>query len=368
MNEVELLQQLIKINSENPPGNEREIVFFIRDFLKDLKITTKLMKFGKNRYNLVAWIGKGNGFMLNGHLDTVPVGNLENWKFNPFGEIKNGKIYGRGAVDMKGGLASILTALRNLVKEKVEFKRKLLLVLVGDEEVALKGSKFFIENYKEFLKDIKYGIIAEPTNFKITHAQKGIVNIKVKIKGKAAHGSRPELGDNAIYKACDLIQELRKFAESLKKRKDEILGSGTINVGKISGGIKVNVVPDSCEIEIDRRIILGETPELAKRQVEGIMRKLKIKGEVELLVSRLPMKIPEDSTFIKTLKNITRTKTQGESGYTEAELYYRECGIECVVCGPGDPNLCHVSNEYITLKELKRGVRIFENIIRKFCC
>jgi len=368
MDEVKLLQQLVKINSENPPGNEREIAFFIRDFLDDLGVETKLMKFGKNRYNLIASIGKGNGLMLNGHMDTVPVGNVENWKFNPFGEIKNGKLYGRGAVDMKSGLACVLTALQNLIKRKVEFKRKLLLAFVGDEEVALAGSKFFVENYKEFLKDVKYGIIAEPTNFSITIAQKGIADIKVKIRGKAAHGSGPELGDNAIYKACDFIQELRKLNENLKRRKDALLGSGTINVGKITGGTKVNIVPDYCEIEIDRRIIPGETPQIAKKQIEKILKKLKIKGVVELLVSRLPMKIPENSLVVKTLKEITGAKTRGEAGYTEAELYYRKCGIECVVFGPGNPNLSHVANEYIKIKDLKKGCIIFEKIIKKFCC
>jgi succinyl-diaminopimelate desuccinylase len=150
--EVELAKKLISINSENPPGNEREIAFFIRDFLDDLDIETRLIKFGKNRYNLIASIGKGNGLMLNGHMDTVPIGNVENWEFNPFGEIKNGKLYGRGAADMKGSLACMLTALQNLLRSKAEFKRRLLLVFVGDEEVRFAGSEFLIKNYRDVLK------------------------------------------------------------------------------------------------------------------------------------------------------------------------------------------------------------------------
>jgi len=365
---VELAKSLVGINSENPPGNEKAIAFFIKDFLDDLGLETQLIEFGKNRYNLIASIGKKEGLMLNGHMDTVPIGNVESWKFDPLGEIKSGKLYGRGAVDMKGGLACVLAAAKNLVKEKVKFKKKLSLVFVGDEEVGLAGSKFIIENYKDALKDIKYGIIAEPTNFLITIAQKGLAEMEVKIKGKAAHGSSPELGDNAIYKACDVIQELRKLSENLKKKKDTLLGSGTINVGKISGGTKVNVVPDYCEIEIDRRIIPGETPELAKKQVEKIVRKLKIKGEVKLLLSRLPMKLSENSLLVKTLREIAETKLKGAAGYTEAELYYRGVGIECVVFGSGNPSLCHITNEYIKIDELKKGCAVFEKIIRKFCC
>jgi acetylornithine deacetylase/succinyl-diaminopimelate desuccinylase family protein len=365
---VELAKSLLSINSENPPGNEREVAFFIKDFLEDLGLETQLIEFGKNRYNLIASISKKEGLMLNGHMDTVPIGNIENWKFDPLGEIKDGKLYGRGAVDMKGGLACVLAAVKNLVKEKVEFKRKLSLVFVGDEEVGFAGSKFIIENYKDALKDVKYGIIAEPTNFLITIAQKGIAEMKIKIKGKAAHGSRPELGDNAIYKACDVIQELRKLSENLKKKKDTLLGSGTINVGKIAGGTKVNVVPDYCEIEIDRRITPGETPQLAKKQIEKILKKLKIKGEVKLLLSRLPMKLSENSLLVKTLKEIAGAKTKGEAAYTEAELYYREVGIECAIFGPGNPDLCHITNEYIKIDELKKGSVVFEEIIRKFCC
>jgi len=364
---VELAKSLVSFNSENPPGNEKPIAFFIKDFLDDLGLEAQLIEFGKNRYNLIASFGKKEGLMLNGHMDTVPIGNVESWKFDPFGEIKDEKLYGRGAVDMKGGLACVLAAVKNLVKEKVEFKRKLSLVFVGDEEVGLAGSKFIIENYKDALRDIRYGIIAEPTNFLITTAQKGIADMKVKIKGKAAHGSRPELGDNAIYKACDIVQELRELSEKLKKKKDTLLGSGTINVGKIAGGTKLNAVPDYCEIEIDRRIIPGETPQSAKKQIEKILRKLKIKGEVELLLPRLPMKLSENSLLVKTLKEIAGTKTKGEAAYTEAELYYRGVGVECAVFGPGNPDLSHTTDEYIKIDELKKGRVMFEKIIKKFC-
>lgn len=368
MNEVELLMELVKINSENPPGNEREIAFFIKDFLEDLRIPCRLMKFGENRYNLIAFVGMGDGLMLNGHMDTVPVGNIENWKYDPFGKMINGKIYGRGAVDMKGGLVSMLTAVKNVVKDKAGFKRKLLLAFVGDEEVALGGSKFFIKNGRKLLWDVKYGVIGEPTAFMITRAQKGIANMRVKIKGKAAHGSSPELGDNAIYKACDMIQEIRKLIKGLKKKNDNVLGSGTINIGKMVGGIKVNIVPDYCEVDIDRRIIPGETPALARKQINDILKKLKIKAEIEALLSRLPMKIPEDSELIKMLKVITRTRTRGTAGYTEAELYYRDCGIECVICGPGKIGIAHTVNEYMEISALKKGVIMFEKLIKKWCC
>jgi acetylornithine deacetylase/succinyl-diaminopimelate desuccinylase-like protein len=270
---------------------------------------------------------------------------------------------------MKGGLACLLMAVKNLVSDGLEFRRGLLLTFVGDEEAEAKGSRFLIEQARELLRSIKYGVIAEPTQFKITRAQKGITCLRITIRGKAAHGSKPELGDNAIYKACDLIHELRCLGERLKERRDELLGSGTLNVGRISGGTKVNVVPDSCELEIDRRLIPGESPRLAVRQLRQILAKLKIDADIQVLGSaRLPMKIPESAGLIRLLKSVTRTPTQAESGYTEAELYWRECGIECVVCGPGDAAMAHMTDEYIQISQLRRGVRVYQELIRKWCC
>ena len=366
MNEIELTQELIKINSENPPGNEKEIAKYIKDFLEDLKIQAELIEFGKNRFNVVASIGSGKGLMLNGHMDTVPAGDLNKWKFDPFeGKIVNGKIYGRGASDMKGGLAAILTAVKNLAKEK--FKKKLLLVFVGDEEVSLGGSKYLIKNRKDVFKDVKYGITAECNDLNLTVAQKGITSIKVKFKGKAAHGSRPELGDNAIYKAVEFIQELRKLIKKLKKNKNPLLGSGTINVGVIKGGTKINIVPDFCEVEIDRRLIPGETPKIAINQIKEILKKLKLKAEIESGISRLPMEINKNFELIRILNEIERFKMIGESGYTEIELYYRDAGIPCITMGPGLESQAHVINEFIPIKNLKKAIKIYEELIRKVC-
>jgi acetylornithine deacetylase/succinyl-diaminopimelate desuccinylase family protein len=364
MNEIELTQELVRINSENPPGNEEAIAKYIKDFLDDLKIPTELIEFEKNRFNVVASKGEGKGMMFNGHMDTVPFGG--NWRYDPLeGKISDGKIYGRGTSDMKGGIASALAAVKNLSKEN--FKGKLLLAFVGDEEAQGKGSAYLVKNRREILRNIKYGIIGECTSLSARIAQKGIVEIKVKFKGKAAHGSKPELGDNAIYKAAEFIEEVRKLIEQLKKRKNIILGSGTINVGTINGGTKVNVVPDFCNVEIDRRIIPGETPNLAINQLRKILRKLRLKATIEVSTSRLPMQLSENLELIKILKSITKTKFIGESGYTEAELFYRGAGIPCFSFGPGIDEQAHVANEYIPIKNLQKATKIYEQLIRRVC-
>jgi len=365
MNEITLTQELVKINSENPPGNEKEIAKYIYDFLSDLKISTELIKFGENRFNVVASIGKGNGLMLNSHMDTVPVGKVENWKYDPFdGKIVNGKIYGRGSCDSKGNVAAILLAVKNFAKNR--FNRKLLITLVGDEEVGSNGSNYLIGNKRELFRDAKYGVVSD-SNLEINIAQKGMLHLKAIFKGKAAHGSLPEKGVNAIVKTTKFIQEISRLENKLMSRKDSILGRGTINIGTISGGTKVNIVPDNCAVEIDRRLTYGESPACALAQLKTILRRLKITGKVELIREpRQAVKVTKTSELVKTLKSVGKLKIGKMAGYTEMELYYRKLGIECVALGAGNDS-AHSTNEYVKISDLKRVRYVFENLIKKWC-
>jgi succinyl-diaminopimelate desuccinylase len=365
MNEIELTQELVNINSENPPGNEKQIAKFIYDYLDSLKIPAELMKIEKNRFNVVGALGKGNGLMLNGHLDTVPVGDLKKWRYDPFsGKVVDGKLYGMGASDMKGGVAAMLAAVKTLARE--EYKRKLLLTFVADEEANSKGSTYLIKKRGSLLKDVKYGVIGEPREMDIGIANKGIAEFKVKFFGKSAHGSKPELGDNAILKASKFVQKINKLSKNLKI-KDSLLGKGTINVGTIRGGVKVNVVPDFCEVELDRRIVPGETPQIALSQIRNLLKEFGEKAEIEIINGRLPLKISKKSLIVKLLKEMTKGKLVISTGYNESELYYRNCGIECISCGPGTPETSHTANEFIKIKYLKKGTIIYENLIRKWC-
>jgi succinyl-diaminopimelate desuccinylase len=367
MNEVELTQELVRINSENPPGNEMGVAKYIRDFLEGLKIDAEIIEFEKNRCNVVASIGKGRGLMLNGHMDTVPVGDLSMWKNDPFGgRISNGKIYGRGTSDMKGGIASILAAAERVSKE--DFKGKLLLTFVADEEVSLGGSQYLIKNRKDIFKDVKYGVVAECNDLELTIAQKGIVELKLRFAGKSAHGSRPDLGDNAIYKAADFIQEIRKLIVQLEKKRSPMLGSGTINIGTIRGGSKINMVPDYCDVEVDRRTIPGETPAIAIRQIRKILKKLNLKADIEIgKACRLPMQFSRNLEIVRLIRSLTKAKLTGSTGYDEAEMYYRDANVPCVTYGPGVSDQAHVTDEYVPIKNLKVATNVYEKIIRKIC-
>lgn len=372
MNVVELTQELVRINSENPPGNEEAIAKFVKKFLEDSGIKAELIKSGERRYNVAASIGKGEGgMMFNGHLDTVPIG--EGWTEKPLGgELKDGKIYGRGAFDMKGGVAAIMVLARKLAKEKL--KKRILFTFVADEEAGGDyGSEYLIKNRKGLFRGIKMGIIAEPVGIdNIRIAQKGIAGIRVTFTGKAAHGSRPERGDNAILKAVDFINGVEKLKKQLLGKKHALLGPATINVGKIDGGTKMNVVPDKCVVDIDRRLIPGETPESSLKQFTDILDRLGVKARIEQMTARNPMELSTDSPLIKEImKLVPNAKLAGIAGYTETEMYNKELGMDCLSWGAGlkgdTLDMAHVADEYTEVEELKRTVELYEKLARRLC-
>ncbi len=366
MDAVELTQELVKIDSRNPGKNEKEVANYIKDFLEGLGQEIEIIEFEKNRASVVCSVGKGDGLMFNGHIDTVPVVN--NWKEDPFGgKIKGNKIFGLGTSDMKSGVAAMLSAFSKLSKEK--FKRKFLMVFVADEEVGLRGSDYLLEKRKDIFKNVKYGVISEPSDSKLEIAQKGIGELKVVFTGKAAHGSRPWQGENAIYKATAFVEEIKMLIKKLEERKDVVLGSPTMNIGKISGGTKVNIVPDRCEVEIDRRLIPGETSGQVEAELKSILKKLKIEGEISWMEGspRPALKISKNSKIVKEILKIKNIELSFSPGYTEAELYYTEAGIECVVFGPGKKSVIHAPDEYVEIDCLKETEAVYEKLIRNWC-
>lgn len=361
---VELTKDLIDIPSASCKDGENGIASYIKDQLKACGIDSRTYEFEKGRADLVATIGGKDRLMLNGHMDTVPVGEESLWKHGPKAELLGGRLYGRGASDMKGGIACILAAVSDL--DLTNARRGILLTFVADEEVELKGSMWLLEKRKSIFNGVKYGIIAEPTNMKIRVAQKGYVEMRIHFHGKAAHGSKPWLGDSAILKAARFVIALQKLADSFKV-KDRVLGRGTLNVGKIEGGTATNVVPDSCTINIDRRIVPGETPERAVGQVKGLLKELGINAAIEVISPNNSFKLDKNSRIIGMLKRASNSETAGATGYTEAELYKTKMNIDCAVFGPGYEEVSHQANECVSVENLKRCTEVFKRVIEEWC-
>ena len=363
MNVVELTKELVKIDSDISVG-EKQVAMFIYDYLCELGIDAELVEFAANRADVVASIGAGDGLMINGHIDVVPIGDRSQWRHTP-GSTDNGILYGRGTSDMKGGVACVLSALSKADLHKP--KRRLLLVFVGGEETVFDGSYYLLEKKRALFDGVKQGIIAEPTDMKIQVAQKGIVEMAVAFTGKAAHGSRPWQGDSAILKATAFINEYMKYSKHFNVE-DSLLGKGSVNIGMINGGTASNVVPDRCELKIDRRIVPGETPQLAVAQVRGVLEKLKIDAKIDLQIARNAFRLPDNSRVVKIIKSVAGAKTplMGATGYTEAELYKTKANIDSVVFGPGVKEVIHQADEYIPVANLTRYSAMMEKLIKQW--
>lgn len=360
---VKLTKDLVNIDSDSTNTGEKRVASYINEYLGNLGIDSELIEFSKGRCNVIAKIGDQNGLMLNGHTDTVPIGDVKKWKYGSEAKIVNNKLYGRGSSDMKGGIAAILAALQNANLKKP--KRQLILAFVADEEVDLLGSRWLLKNREALFRNVRYGIFAEPTDMRVNIAQKGYVDTDVTIIGKSAHGSRPWLGRNAIVDAAKFIEKLGVLSKNLKTE-DKILGKGTINIGKITGGTARNVVADSCTIQIDRRIVPGETKEIALTQIKRILDTLKLDYRAEIKVSTLPYRLDRDSYIVRFMMEIGNFEIGSSPGYTEAELYNRIAGIDSVIFGPGNRETIHKPNEYVSIESLKKGERYFSRIISKW--
>jgi succinyl-diaminopimelate desuccinylase len=261
-------------NSVNPPGNERKVAETIAKKLEENGIECNLRSLGPDRAYLTARIkGKGNkkSLAFSGHMDTVPPGNIP-WDYDPFGgQEVDGKLYGRGASDMKSGLAALAMAMVEIAREGIPLEGDLVLAATAGEEVDTLGAKTMIED--GVLKDVGAMLIGEPSNNELFIAHKGALWLEITSYGKTAHGSMPDQGINAIEHMNTFINALHdKFG--FKFKEDKLLGGPTMNLGVISGGVNTNVVPDVCRLQIDMRTVPGMEHSEIIADIKGLMKEI----------------------------------------------------------------------------------------------
>jgi len=368
-----ILCELIKIKSVNPPENngEEEIAKFLCTEMKKLGLKVHFDKVAPGRANAIGELeGKGEGptCILNGHLDVVPA-KPELWNTDPFmPEIKNGRMYGRGTSDMKGAIASMLGAIKYICEENVDFKGKLILSFVCDEETGNMGVNDFLKKYPP----AQCAIIGEPTNLKVEIGHRGMMSILVKTFGVSGHASEPDYAVNAIYKMKKVLEEIQLYAEELKKRKHNSLPLPTIAVTKIQAGDKINVIPSSCEITMDRRSMPGETREGVLKEIESIFERIKkddsnfsysIEAKEHPYIP--PAQIDLDSEFLKKIKKLYSeyfsVKTDHFNYFRAGceQVYFLSKGIDTVVFGPGNVSQAHTVNEYIEIEQLYKAAGFY---------
>ncbi|MBY8991131.1 MAG: M20 family metallopeptidase [Candidatus Lokiarchaeota archaeon] len=352
---VYLLQKLVQIPTENPPGKTEEVVeFLITEVFKEEEgFHNEVVTHLKNKiklHNLITRIGSGKKkIILSGHFDVVPVGDSSKWDYPPFSaRIIDDKLYGRGSADMKGGIVSLIGTLKSLSREK-KFLENYELIFLGtaDEEAGMSGSLTLTN--KGIINDAILLIIGEPTGLNIGIAEKGVLWVKLKLYGRAAHGSMPEEGINAIEGALKIIPKLGKC---LRDFNNPVLGSSSINIGKIKGGNKINVVPDYTELEIDFRII----PE---QNVGDLINSLKMidpepfKMDIEILNNLPALQSDSKHPFIRNLKRISNMELIGLPYATDlAKFITTDNPVPFVIYGPGNPNDVHKINESISLNQI----------------
>ena len=369
-----LLGELIKIESINmdykgSTNGEAKIANYVYKYLKTLGVNCVKEEVLPNRYNVICYIeGKDKrGICFESHMDTVSVNNMTIEPFNPI--IKEGKMLGRGSADDKGSLAAMMYAIKILTKNNLKPSTDLYFVASVDEEYNHRGVDHFLKKGI----NLQGAVVGEPTKIDVITACKGVVRWIISTKGKAGHSSRPEKGQNAIYDMMDLIQAIKNdLIPSYQNIKHRLLGSPTLSVGCINGGIAVNIIPDRCSIEVDRRLLPRETSDSAKREILELINKLKEKNKIldidisDPTVETIPVDTDINEKVVKTSmeackKILGKSKIEGVNFGCDASSFTGE-GIPSIILGPGNILQAHAENEFVDLKEVYYASEIYSQI------
>ena len=364
---IQILQRLIAINTENPPGREEPAARFILDLLHRNGIESELQWAAPERPNLIARLkGRrpGPSIIYNGHLDVVPAGS--GWTHPPFGGgITEGRLYGRGAADMKSGVAAMLYAAIVLKRLGLPFAGEIILFFDVDEERLNLGMNAFLteEVYAH------YAVVGEPTGLKVCIGHLGCSRFYLRTRGTPGHTSVVTCPDNAIYKMANLIGALERLDQAIRQRAHPVLGRGSLTVSIIKGGTAVNIVPEICEIEIDRRTFPNETLEAVQAEIEDCLRSVSVLDgtsyTLESYQSVPATLIDREAPLVKRLAGVTEQIQKAEpvvasfDATCEAPFLSVQKGIPTVIFGPGDLKQAHIQDEYVELEEVEKAAKIY---------
>jgi acetylornithine deacetylase len=379
-----LLRDLVALPSINPMGRnlsgpeiyEHRVSAYLEEYFRALGVPHQRQPIAPLRENVVAWYeppGCTSTLVFEAHQDTVPVDNMT---IDPFGaRIEDGKLYGRGACDIKGGMASMLAAFGRVVRDRPRGACRVVMACTVDEEHTFLGVQRLVKD------DLRGGVsgpvravVAEPTQLRIVHAHKGVVRWSLHTSGRSCHSSRPEQGINAIYHMGVVLPLIAQFADELRaSRSDPLLGPATLSVGRIEGGTSVNTVPDRCRIEIDRRLLPGEDPAAALAALDAWLRQ-RAPREIQFTTSepslRMPALGPELSgELVARLGNAIDEVLGGGTHRVEPVPYGTDAstlaaaGIPSVVFGPGDIARAHTCDEWVPLDEVEQASEVLYRLV-----
>jgi acetylornithine deacetylase len=358
---VELLRGLVEIDSVNPDliqgaAGEAELARYVAEWSERAGLEVELEEAAPGRPNVIA-TARGSGgsrtLLLNAHLDTVGTETMQ----APFeARVEDGRLYGRGAYDMKGSLAAILVVA-------VEAKRRglsgdVVVAAVADEEVASIGTEALVSSGRRF----DGAVIAEPTELDVAIAHKGFVGFEIETRGRAAHGSRPDLGEDAIARMGPVLVELDGLATRLlADARHPLLGTGSVHASLIEGGQEFSSYPDRCLLTGERRTIPGESIEDVKRELQAISDE----WEHRVVMSRQPFEVAEDEEIVRLVHGHAGTSVIGVPFWTDAALVSAS-GVPTVVFGPHGEG-AHAAVEWVDLASVERCVEVLLAVAADFC-
>lgn len=368
---IELTQKLISLNTVNPPGNEALAAEITGQLLNDNGFNVDYVSYGDNRLQLIAEKGCNPdtaAVTFTGHFDTVPIG-VRNWSVDPFGgAVIDGRLYGRGSSDMKGGIAAMCLAAVHAFSEGNP-PAGVRLVLTAGEETGCQGAGHLVSMYRNLGKACGI-VVGEPTANIPAIGHKGGLYLKVSTWGRTAHSSMPHLGDNAIYKAARAI--LTAGGYKIDAPFDNLLGASTLNVGTMRGGINLNSVPDYAEFTIDVR-----TTARVNHQdlLDDLKEKLGDETDIEVLVDLPAVTSDEDSAFVRSVYKACGN-LPGDGKHTKTLPYLTDGavlqpaygGVPTVILGPGQPEMAHQTDEYCLVNNIIRAMDIYKQIILSGGC
>jgi succinyl-diaminopimelate desuccinylase len=373
---VEYCREMVRIKSVNPPGDEMAMAEYVANVLKSIGLEVKLLKHSSSRASVLAILrgsGQAPALLYSAHLDTVPLG-AEQWIHEPFAaETLDGKIWGRGSADMKGGLAALLVMAKIVANSGLSIKGDLIFAITAGEEVDSLGAKS-VASYPD-LGPVQAIIVPEPSYNDIYIAEKGALWLEISTYGKTAHGSMPALGKNAVMMMVGLIKGLENFFIPFESH--AMLGGFSMSINTISGGIKTNVVPDRCVVSIDMRTVPGQDHHDIMARFQDLIKDLgkhdpDFKASIEITNDRPPIETSPKEPVVKMMVDIVADITgeipipKGVNYYTDAATLAPAFKAPMIICGPGHPGLAHQPNEYVEIEKLVQAAKIYTAATHQF--
>lgn len=366
---VELTRQLVRFRTINPPGDELPCAQHIGALLDAAGFATSYHPMGDNRANLIARIGGTEGkppICFSGHTDVVPLG-LRDWSVDPFAaDIMDGRIYGRGTTDMKGGVAAIVAAAVRLAPQLASGPGVVLVITAGEER-GCEGANFLAR--QGVLPQSGAMVIAEPTSNRVCAGHKGVLWLEGLATGVTAHGSTPEQGVNAVYKAARAILALEHMNFTAFSHPQ--LGQPTLNVGWARGGININSVPDEARFGVDLRIVPGHDREAlldALGEAAGTNATFEVKGTADAVWTDVSDQWVQDAVSVSSAVTGETGGIGGATYFTDAAALRPAMGMPpTVILGPGEAELAHQTDEWCRIDRIEQAQAIYEALIARWC-